>query len=67
MAEEASYKDIEENQAVEEFHHFFSDFAKKISKIPEFKTHEDRLKKFGIRVVQISAFLHQDTRAKKIH
>lgn len=67
MTEEASYKDVEENQAVEEFHHFFSDFAKNISKIPEFKTHENRLKKFGIRVVQISALLHQDTRTKKTH
>lgn len=67
MNRKTIHTDEEENQAVEEFRHFFSKFAKKISDIPEFKEQEKKLKKYGIRVVQFNAQIHQDTRTKTTH
>jgi len=60
-------KDEEENMAVEEFRDFFEKFAKKISADPEFQKHENKLKAYGIRVIEINAKLHQDDRAKITH
>lgn len=51
--------DDEENLAIEEFRVFFSQFEKKISADPEFKKHEDKLKEFGIRIIEITARMHQ--------
>lgn len=67
MNRETTHTDEEENQAVEEFRHFFSKFAKKISDMPEFKEQEEKLKKYGIRVIQFDVQIHQDARAKIIH
>lgn len=64
---EVIYEDEEENTAVEEFRNFFAEFAEKISNNPEFKKYENKLGKFGIRVIEISALLHQDTRTQTIH
>lgn len=67
MNHETTHIDEEENQAVEEFQIFFAEFAERIFDNPEFKSYENRLKPFGIRVITISAWLHQDTRTKTIH
>lgn len=60
-------EDEEENMAVEEFRAFFEKFAEKISADPEYQKYENKLKTFGIRVIEISAKLHQDDRAQITH
>ncbi|HLD62138.1 MAG TPA: hypothetical protein VI998_04165 [Patescibacteria group bacterium] len=67
MNRETTHNDEEENQAVEEFRLFFAEFAERISDNPEFKKHENNLKSFGIRVIEISALLHQDARTQTMH
>lgn len=67
MTRITDHNDEEANQAVEEFRTFFVEFAEKISDIPEFKEQENKLKKYGIRIVQINAQLYRDTRAKTTH
>lgn len=61
------YEDNEEDWAIEEFQIFFAEFAERISDNPEFKKYENKLKSFGIRIIEINALLHQDTRTQTTH